>query len=703
MKRTSSVILLSIILFVCSCKAKTGGGGITEPSPADGTESGLKFRFPESSDSGTAYSETTVEELYNRARSVFGGIADAENAKLRLFFNADGEYEVLDNDTVSNEQISDFAEGVTLSSQYVEVCLDSRFSDGMGISAVSADSLSDIPENMPSSYNFTDGVFDGDLSVIDTYPKLEKGVSLAEYEYGNMQGCIDTLNKYAKAGAQAAYSVLSEAGECYDTRYTKRYGNAHTVLCSDENGSWSINSEYNNEILTTECTEKIIAAFNNSEVLSRAADCTVQLMFYMEKFVGASANYSADEKYFATYDDAVWESYKAPYEESYHDKSFLFWSGMDGCLKSKSGRLCPVGTYCIETDAPLGVYIPVSVMGDWKIVRVGESSFEEYAEEASDGYTDYTQLVCSISESSLFLYGGDLPVDLYDINSSENGLEVMYHGLKAGSIEINEDGTLTLYIRHHFTGNDMSVPLILERYTPEIPDRNEYTPAPPANKLSAEEYAAIDTEKYGLLDLTGERVMGQELQNPGVLSEYRRYAAEGGAYTIEIYTAGADRLEYTLNTYDGKNGYSREDLTLHDKSGEDMGWETIFIDGAEYDCYYKPERYELRKFERHVRENGSAPFVTLLHDIEELPLCFVRAYTVTIGGAPYVCEEWKFEGIDNGICVYSVDGVIKGYEGNFYGNPVVSTVTRFEKQADKELIRTPDKIKEVDYGDYDEQ
>lgn len=688
MKKVSVVTLLSMILLVSSCRAE-----------GDGAASGLKFWFPESSENSEDYSETTIKELYDKASSAFSGVS-AENAKLRLFFDEDGKCEVLDSGIVSDDRIAGFTEGIRLTSRYVEVCLDSRFSDGMGISAVNADSLSEIPENMPDSYNFTDGVFDGELHGIDTYPELKKGVSLAGYEYGNMSGCIDILDEYAKAGAQEAYTVLGTEEECFDARYTKHYGTAHAVFSSDKNGRWSVNGEYNDKILTDECAGKIIDAFNGSEILSKAADCTVQLMFYMEKFVGVSANFSADEKYFTTYNDAVWESWKAPCEESYQNKSFLCWSGMDGCLESKSGRLCPVGTYCVETGAPLGIYIPLSVMGDWKIVRAGDRSFEEYAAEMSDGYDDYTQLVCSISESSLFLYGGDLSVDLYDVVSGENGLEVQYQGLKAGSIETNDDGTLTLYIRHRFTGNDMSVPLILERYTPEF--TGEYIPAQPAEKLSTEEYAAMDTEKYGLIDFTGERVMGQEIPNPGVLSEYRKYAASGGAYTIEVYTVGADRLEYTLNTFDGKNGYSRSDLTMHDKGGENIGSEIILIDDNEYSSYYKLERYEKRKFERRSREDGSVPFSELLHDLETLPLDFVKAYTVTIGGVEYVCEEWKFEGIDNGYRVYSIDGVIKCYEGSFYGDPVISTVTRFEKQADKGLIRVPDAVKEADYGDYNE-
>lgn len=697
MKKVSAVIF-SIILLITSCKAERGGSGAGEPPVSSGTESGLKFWFPETSETGRAPAETTLEELYSKAKSVFGGV-DAENAKLRLFFDGSGECEVLDKGVASDKQIADLTGEVALASRYVEICFDSRFSDGMGVSAASAESLSDIPENMPDSYNFTDGFFDGDLSVIDTYPELEKGVSLAEYEYGNMTGCIDQLNEYAKAGAQTAYSVMRKEDDYFNTAYTEYYGTAHTVLCSDENGSWSINGKYNNEILTNECTEKIIAAFNKSDILSKAADCTVQLMFYMEKFVGASANYSADEKYYATYDVSFWESYKAPYEESYHNKSFLCWSGTDGCLKSQSGRLCPVGTYCVETKAPLGVYVPLSVMGDWKIVRVGNMSFEEYAAEVSDGYTDYSEIVCSISESRLFLYGGDLSVSLYDVVSSENGLEVQYQTLKAGSIEINGDGTLTLYIRHPFTENNMSLPLVLERYTPEITDQSEYTPAKPVKRPSSEEFAAMDTEKYGLLDLTGERVMGREIENPHVLSEYRKYAAEGGAYTIEVYTAGADRLEYELCTFDGKNGYKRQERTLHDENDRATGWEIILYDDSEYSSYYKLERYDLRKFERRDRENAVNPYTDLLTDLhEDKPLNFVKAYMITIGGVEYVCEEWKSDAAVSGFSVYSIDGVIKGYEGSFYGMPVVSTVTRFERKADDSLIRIPDKVKEVNYG-----
>lgn len=74
---------------------------------------------------------------------------------------------------------------------------------------------------------------------------------------------------------------------------------------------------------------------------------------------------------------------------------------------------------------------------------------------------------------------------------------------------------------------------------------------------------------------------------------------------------------------------------------------------------------------------------------------------ITIGGVEYVCEEWNFDDIDNPIYVYSVDGEIKGYEGNFYGKPVVNTVTRLEKQADAQLIRIPENSTHAQSHDFD--
>ncbi|MGN0607148.1 MAG: hypothetical protein ACI4JM_11560 [Oscillospiraceae bacterium] len=698
MKRILLLFCLSILLTSCGIKPSDNKQVYSADASND-----FHFWFPEQSDENSdiqnIIEQTSVQEIYQKSTDIFGSLLsdkNIENKKIRIAFDKDGNCSIIDSGGFDNDKINQLISGISCTDAYIEINLDSRFSDGIGIALTT----SDIPDKMPDSYNFADGVFDGELQKIETYPVLEKGTSLAEYEYSSMEECIAELNQYAEAGMKAAANILNGTDDKYDSWYISAYGTAHTVLCSDENGIWSINSEYNNGILTDECTQRIIDAFNSDSILSSANNCTIQLMFYMERFAGVSANYSADEKYFTTYDVSFWEPYKAPYEESYNDKSFMNWEGIDGCLKGSNGRLCPVGTYCIETEAPLNVYIPLSVMGEWKIVKAGDISFDKYAAEMSDGYTDYTTLVCKITESRLFFYC-DSFIDLYDIKKTDNGYDVLYNTSKCGSIVQNGNGsTITLYLRHSFTGNDMTLPLVLEKYTADETEyKTDYIPKKENEQLSSEEWIARDTEENNLLDLSGERVVGDEITNPNVLSDYRKYVSDGGSYTLEMYCTGAERFEYYYYTYDGRNGYERWDLTEHNGDEEPMGWETIYMNNKIYYCGYELDRYDLRKYDCYDNSEGDVPYSSLLSENENNPMTFVKAYNVTVGGTAYTAEEWKTGNSDNVITVYSIDGIIKGYEDSFHGQPVVYTVTKLEKQADTELIRIPERINNVDYGD----
>ena len=470
MKRLSALVL-SILMLLSGCKTTD------DENAANYVESALLFPSPTIVDNSKAFPESSAEDLFKAAKAVFGDYLtsenSAENIKIKLFFNDEGKCEVPENGTIPEKLISDFIDRVNLTSNYIEICLDSRFSDGIGISAVKTDSPLKIPDKMPNSYNFADGFFDGSLSDIKTYPVLQQGVSLAEYEYENMEDCINQLNEYAKAAALTA----KQAGlnkSWFNAEYTKMYGTAQTALCSDKNGKWSIYGDYKDKILVDAYEEKIVSAFNKSETLSKAANCTIRLMFYMEEFVGVSAAFSPDKKFFSTEDVAFGLGYTVPSEEDFSHKSFLYWYGIDGCLKSESGRLCPIGTYCTETGAPLGVYMPISMMGDWKAVSVGGVPFDIYAKENSNKYNDWRNLIFRISEDALFLYGKTISTSRYDIIVSDGKYLIKYNtnmDKDWGRIIVNDDGTLTLYMYHYFVNYDTSVPIILERYTPDNENR----------------------------------------------------------------------------------------------------------------------------------------------------------------------------------------------------------------------------------------
>ncbi len=702
MKKTIPLLLFMVLMTSCVARDRVkteyteqSTSETTQAAARDTSDEELQFGLSDSGEVSYSAISAPIEKLHNSAVEVFGEVLDkdTENVKVRLMYDENGMCRVL-SDGGFPEQTEEFIVQHSLNYCYVEICLDGRFTDSIGISLTTADNELDIPHTMPNSFNFADGAFDGDLSEISTYPELSEGVSLAEYEFNNMTDCIAELNSFANAGAQAAWSVLVETDVFFDEWYTERYGTAHTVFCSDEKGQWSVQSA---AILTEECAKQIADRFSVDNVLSSAANCTVQLMFYMEEFVGVSANYSADEKFFSTYDVEFWQPYKAPYEGSYHDKSFLYWYGIDGCLRAQNGRLCPVGTYCIETGEPLGVYVVPSVMGDWRPTAVGTADFDEYAAEISDGWTDYSQIVFRISESQLFVYNIG-SISLYDLVKTDSGYDVEYHGKKHGSITVDENGTVTLYLRHRFTNNDMNMPMVLERV--QTPETNTLSPIKP-EILSAEEYVKLDTQEYGLLDLSGERVMGQEINNPNVLSQWRDYVADGGAYTLETYCVGAMRLSYELYSADSVNGYYRWDLIKHDEPSEPQhGWETIYFDNIIYSCGYELDRYDLRKYEQY--EEGDKMYCPLFNTNDWAPLHFVKAYTITIGGVEYVAEEWQKGDLNNGYIVYSIDGEIKGYEGQFYGDPVIYTVTKLEKQSDSSLIARPERLSGTVYNNDEE-
>lgn len=696
-------LVLAAVIFLTACSDTVALNN--QDNSSDNVQSGKSDTSSRNSNKTVHAAAAPIEQMHNTATKVFADILskDVENTTIKIFYDENGDCEILSDGGCPKSTLKEFTKAVSLASCYVEVCLDSRFTESVGISLVQADDKSDIPDVMPNSFNFADGTFDGDLSKIRTCPELEEGVSLAEYEFNNMTDCIEQLNVYAQAGANVAKTVFVEmAGSYYDAQYTQYYGNATTILSSDKKGRWSVSDA---TILTEECAQRIAEKFNHDNTLSAAANCTIQMMFYMEHFVGVSANYSADKKFFATYDVSFWETYKAPYEESYQDKSFLYWYGVDGCLMAKNGRLCPVGTYCISTGEPLGMYLPPSLMGTWQSVTVGNESFAEYAEKVSDGVTDYSNILFKISESSLIVSNIGSP-SVYDILKTDKGYDVIYHGAErsSGSIIDNND-TLTLYLRHPFTYNDMTLPIVLARADSSQTNTNTSTGAgigtstdKPTKKpeiLSAEEHAAQDTETHNLLDLSGERVMGQQISNPNVLSWWRNYAANGGSYTIETYCAGAMRLEYDLYSFDGKNGYHRWDLTSHDEPSEPVsGMESIYFDDYIYNSYYNIDRYDLRKFDCYYNDDDVSFYCPLFGSEEYDPLHFVKAYTITIGGVEYVAEEWQMGDHDNGYIVYSIDGFIVGYEGKFDGKPVTYTITRFDMEGDSGLIRIPENVKE---------
>lgn len=148
MKKLSALVML-ILMLLSGCKTTD------DENAANYVESALLFPSPTIVDNSKAFPESSAEDLFKAAKAVFGDYLtsenSAENIKIKLFFNDEGKCEVPENGTISEKLISDFIDRVNLTSNYIEICLDSRFSNGIGISAVKTDSTLKIPDKMPNS------------------------------------------------------------------------------------------------------------------------------------------------------------------------------------------------------------------------------------------------------------------------------------------------------------------------------------------------------------------------------------------------------------------------------------------------------------------------------------------------------------------------------------------------------------------------
>lgn len=173
-------LLLSAITLMTSCSYKNpaerqDGSEISQPSAASGDQ--LKFWFP---DKRADSSPAIAESIRSLAAEEFTGVLEngAENIKIKLLFGED-DCSVISGGGCPQSTVKGFVDKCGLSSCYLEICLDSRFTYGVGVSMIHTENAQNVPEVMPDAFNFADGVFDGDLSEIRTYPELKNGTSLA--------------------------------------------------------------------------------------------------------------------------------------------------------------------------------------------------------------------------------------------------------------------------------------------------------------------------------------------------------------------------------------------------------------------------------------------------------------------------------------------------------------------------------------------
>lgn len=129
---------------------------------------------------------------------------------------------------------------------YVEInyCYKVNQYAPVGVTVVMTDNRDNIPEKLPSIYNYIDKLYpwENEVSyiepyVVGTYPELEKGDSACEEELKQLADEVDRYNEYAQKGFEAFNSFLKDTGN--SLIYPDHYKNPLPIELTIQSGEWS--------------------------------------------------------------------------------------------------------------------------------------------------------------------------------------------------------------------------------------------------------------------------------------------------------------------------------------------------------------------------------------------------------------------------------------------------------------------------------
>ncbi len=308
---------------------------------------------------------------------------------VKLYFDRNGNVTVLDNGKMGFVDYTELAQNSDRENLYVEL-LFSYFSENplCGITAVYTDNPSDLPENLPTVYDYLDGLYEWngrenaiDGFVVGTSPSLSEGKSTAEEriraeieELHARDEKIDKLNDAAKKINNAVSGFLSANPSFFRSDVLL----ASVIVKYDVNAGWIAESFTGNGLepasQSTLFTSGVSAVSQLTDHLNRRfpefEPVTAQIHFVRGdgNTGGGSANGNAPTSLGAmsAVGTAVIENGTGLFQDNNLPDALDFWTGYCGWAENNPNAVPQVGvywtgwneytlvgTYCKETNAPL--------------------------------------------------------------------------------------------------------------------------------------------------------------------------------------------------------------------------------------------------------------------------------------------------------------------------------------------------------------
>lgn len=278
----------------------------------------LSQNYAEYSDDTISKTKAEAKSIYNTVRNYTYKITSRDEVKVKLYIDKDGKVSVIDNAGVTQEDIAPAIEKLGYKNSYVEIVMWNGRGPVCGVNVVKTDDKGNLPEALPTAYNFLDRLYNWgtkeDINysgsfVVGTYPVLSNGEGgkTAENDKALLEK-VKTGNEDAKKAAEAitAYTGLG---------FTEKNSYIQFVV---EDGVWSLHrngggtitgngndlSAYMTEKLGAVNSKYVVIFFKGSTVAGSAAGSisNIYALFAVEDFEEGST-----ERW--TYADGIIDSY----------------------------------------------------------------------------------------------------------------------------------------------------------------------------------------------------------------------------------------------------------------------------------------------------------------------------------------------------------------------------------------------------------
>lgn len=323
-----------------------------------------------------------VQDDYDELTKLMSSVFVSELKTIKLYYDANGSVTVIDDGGYYFYDYGKLAENVSeeLKNCYVEILSDGTGSTYYRVNLVYTDNINNLPQTLPTIYNYFDGVFDWngdpytyihDGFILGTSEYLGEGTSTSEQVIEDVKAEVPTYDGYAKEIYDVVTEYFTSKGEDF------YYGSTgfSAVVEKTANG-WTVNQIIitNTEVDPEQYLAENFAAPDSdfiamlNEKLPHIGDVKAEMFVNSLSFSETTYEYEFDVNVMGVgvlpaEAQVDFTSYGTPEDYDYISGYYDGWNMMaygkpcvEGVYYTEDGNAYPFGSYCCNVGGPFVSY-----------------------------------------------------------------------------------------------------------------------------------------------------------------------------------------------------------------------------------------------------------------------------------------------------------------------------------------------------------